>query len=109
MNYPTFWNLLLCVNMDVFFINMKKPAIALTVVVIALLMVTWIVKKVPMTTRNMIYMAFLLAYTCVLILPSMHERYGYLYEILAILVVYLQNRTLPCLLGMYLASFANYG
>lgn len=109
MNYPTFWNLLQSANMDAFYINMKKPAIALTVVVIALLMVTWIVKKVPMTTRNMIYMAFLLAYTCVLILPSMHERYGYLYEILAILVVFLQIRTLPCLVGMYLASFAIYG
>ena len=109
MNYPTFWNLLQSANMDAFYINMKKPAIALTVVVIALLMVAWIVKKVPMTTRNMIYMAFLLAYTCVLILPSMHERYGYLYEILAILVVFLQIRTLPCLFGMYLASFAIYG
>ena len=109
MNYPTFWNLLQSANMDAFYINMKKPAIALTVVVIALLMVAWIVKKVPMTTRNMIYMAFLLAYTCVLILPSMHERYGYLYEILAILVVFLQIRTLPCLVGMYLASFAIYG
>lgn len=109
MNYPTFWNLLQSANMDAFYINMKKPAIALTVVVIALFMVTWIVKKVPMTTRNMIYMAFLLAYTCVLILPSMHERYGYLYEILAILVAFLQIRTLPCLVGMYLASFAIYG
>ena len=109
MNYPTFWNLLQSANMDAFYINMKKTAIALTVVVIALLMVAWIVKKVPMTTRNMIYMAFLLAYTCVLILPSMHERYGYLYEILAILVAFLQIRTLPCLVGMYLASFAIYG
>lgn len=109
MNYPTFWNLLQSANMDAFYINMKKPAIALTVVIIALLMVTWIVKKVPLTTRNMIYMAFLLAYTCVLFLPSMHERYGYLYEILAILVVFLQLRTLPCLIGMYLASFAIYG
>ena len=109
MNYPTFWNLLQSANMDAFYINMKKPAIALTVVVIALLMVAWIVKKVPMTTRNMIYMAFLLAYTCVLILPSMHERYGYLYEILAVLVAFLQIRTLPCLVGMYLASFAIYG
>lgn len=109
MNYPTFWNLLQSANMDAFYIYMKKPAIALTVVVIALLMVAWIVKKVPMTTRNMIYMAFLLAYTCVLILPSMHERYGYLYEILAILVAFLQIRTLPCLVGMYLASFAIYG
>lgn len=109
MNYPTFWNLLQSANMDAFYINMKKPAIALTVVIIALLMVTWIVKKVPLTTRNMIYMAFLLAYTCVLFLPSMHERYGYLYEILAILVAFLQLRTLPCLIGMYLASFAIYG
>ena len=43
MNYPTFWNLLQSANMDAFYINMKKPAIALTVVVIALLMVAWIV------------------------------------------------------------------
>lgn len=109
LNYPSFWWLFQSHNMDAFYLNMKKPAMALTVVVIAVFMVVWMVKKIKLDTKNMIYISFLLAYTCVLFLPSMHERYGYLYEILAILVVFLQIKTLPCMVALYITSFAIYG
>ena len=45
----------------------------------------------------MLYCAFILAYTCVFFLPKMHERYGYLYEILAILIAFVDRKTIiPC-------------
>lgn len=109
VNYPTFWNLFQRYNFTSFYLTMKQPAIAITVVALACFMVIWIVKNVTMSTRHIIYMAFLLTYTCVLFLPSMHERYGYLYEILAVAVAFLQVKTLPCLIGMYIVSFAIYG
>lgn len=109
LNYPTFWNLFQDLFMDKFYLDMKKPAMAITVVVLGLFMVLWTSKKVELTKRNMIFMAFLMVYTCVLILPAMHERYGYLYEILAILIVFLEARTLPLLISMYIVSFAIYG
>lgn len=109
LNYPTFWNLFQDAFMDKFYLDMKKPAMAIVVVILGLLMVLWTVKKVELSRRNMIFMAFLMAYTCVLILPSMHERYGYLYEILAILIVFLEIKTLPFLISMYIVSFAIYG
>ena len=54
-------------------------------------------------------MAFLLIYTCVLFLPSMHERYGYLYEILAILLAVLIPKTIPLCVGLLCVSLNTYG
>lgn len=109
LNYPTFWNLFQNLDMDQFYLDMKKPAIAITVVILGAIMVNWIVKKVELNTKTMTYMAFLLAFTCVLFLPSMHERYGYLYEILAILILFMEIKTLPLFVGLYMVSFATYG
>lgn len=109
LNYPSFWNVFQDLDMDIFYLNMKKPAIAFTVAVLGLFMVTWAVRKVQLNVQNMIFMAFILVYACVLLLPSMHERYGYLYEILALLVVFLEIKTLPLMVILYLLSFSTYG
>lgn len=109
LNYPTFWNLFQDLFMDKFYLDMKKPAILLTVVILGIFMTVWLVKKVELNVRNMMYMAFLMAYTCVLFLPSMHERYGYLYEILALLILFFEVKTLPLLVPLYIVSFATYG
>lgn len=109
LNYPTFWNLFQNEFWDDFYLNMKKPAIAITIVILATFMLVWSRKKVELSSRNIIFMAFVLTYTCVLFLPSMHERYGFLYEILAIWILFLERKTLPCMLAMYITSFATYG
>lgn len=59
----------------------------------------------------MYIMAFLVVYTCVLFLPSMHERYGYLYEVMSILLaVMIPRMIMPCigLLGISLNTYSNY-
>ena len=53
-------------------------------------------------------MAFLIVFTCVLFLPNMHERYGYLYEILSILLVFFLPRTAWLSLGLHILSFRTY-
>ena len=61
------------------------------------------------TGQNLIRMAFLLAYTCMLFLPAMHERYGYPYEILAIVLAVLQPKTVALCAGLIGISLCTYG
>jgi Gpi18-like mannosyltransferase len=109
LNYPSFWNIFCNPNLDALYLNLKRPAMAMTVVILALIMIFWLVNKVNFDRKNMIFAAFILTYTCVLFLPAMHERYGYLYEILALLILFINKRTWPLVLVLYILSFVTYG
>ena len=50
-----------------------------------------------------------MVYTCVLFLPAMHERYGFIYELLALIIVFYDLRTLPLLVAMYYVDCTTYG
>lgn len=65
--------------------------------------------KTELSYRNVLYIAFLLTYTCVLFLPAMHERYGYIYEILGIMVLVENRKTIPLMIFMNIISLAAYG
>lgn len=80
-----------------------------TVFALAMLMVWWIRKAYVPTGKNLYMMAFLLVYTCVLLLPSMHERYGYLCEVLAIILAILIPKTIPLCVGLLAISINTYG
>lgn len=69
----------------------------------------WVMeKKIELTPANMIYIAFLSSYICVLLLPCMHERYGYIYEVLALIIVFINKKTIfPCI-GLQLISLRTY-
>lgn len=63
------------------------------------------------TPQGMIFLAFMSVYTCVLLLPGMHERYSYVAEMLAILVLLLWPQTLkyyPFLIGISLVTYGGY-
>lgn len=108
MNYPSFWVLL--ANMDsTYYDILKNLAIMLTFAILALMMIFYFIKRVELNFENMIYMAFLTTYTCVLFLPSMHERYDYLYIILGIILLFMDKRTLPLFLALSLNSVFTYG
>lgn len=108
MNYPSFWVLLS--NMDsTYYSILKNLAIMLTAAVLALMMIFYFIKRIELNYENMIYMAFLTTYTCVLFLPSMHERYDYLYVALGIVVLFIDKRTLPLFLALCLNSVYTYG
>ena len=109
MNYPSVW-LLLCQAQDpAQYAFLKLPAIVMTVFVLALLMIWWIRKSYQPSGMNLYMMAFLVVYTCVLFLPSMHERYGYLYEILAVVLAVLIPKTIPLCIGLVCISLSTYG
>lgn len=108
MNYPSFWTLV-CSNTYVGYENLKTVAMIFTVVALGALMAGWYVKRVRLTYKNMLYMAFILFYTCVLFLPGMHERYGFGYEILAMVIVFVNRRTILPLLALLFLSISTYG
>ena len=53
-------------------------------------------------------MAILVTYTCVFFLPAMHERYGYLYKILDIILAILIPGTLLLCVGLIVISLNTY-
>lgn len=109
MNYPSFWLLLKDVPVDGQVELYKDAAILFTICVLAGWMISWIVNRIQLSGRNMLYMAFILTFTCVLFLPTMHERYGYIYEILGVLILFFNKKTLPLLLSLNGISLMTYG
>lgn len=100
--YPSFWCFLSDQHGGDFndFYRYKIVAIIFTVIILAVLMLILLTKMKEMSMLNMIYCAFILAYTCVLFLPSMYERYGYFYEILAIAIACFKKKTIPLALSL---------
>lgn len=109
MNYPSFWVIFNDGILIDSYEAMKNTAIAVTVIALGILMVVWLEKKIALNMENMLYMAFLLAYTCVLFLPAMHERYGFVYEILAIAIAFVNKKTIPLLVSLCSISMVTYG
>lgn len=107
MGYPSFW-VMICSMTYVAYENLKTMAMVFTLVVLAALMLSWFVRKVKLSRTNMLYMAFLIVYTCILFLPGMHERYGFCYEILAIVIAFLKPKTIPLLLVLHVLTLNNY-
>ena len=109
-NYPSFWALTGSIIKDDthYFEVMRLCAYLFTIVVIAGLMIYWWYIKVEINKRNVIYMTFLLSYTCVLFLPSMHERYGFPYEVIGIVIMYLLPKTIIPWILLNMLSLETY-
>ena len=71
-------------------------------------MLVWLKKRVRIDLKNIMIMAFILSYTCVLLLPSMHERYGFIYEILALIIAFIDRKTVYLVCIMYAVTLITY-
>jgi len=65
-------------------------------------------KKVELTPLNLTYMSFLCIFICVFFLPHMRDRYGYIYEILAIVLCFTDRKTILPLIMIYISTLARY-
>lgn len=108
-NYPSIWLLLTAERNPAHFALMQLPAILTTVAILALLMLGWLRAKVETSGENIVFMAFLLAFTCVLFLPAMHERYSYMHEALAIVIACICPSTIPLCAALLGISMCTYG
>ncbi len=103
LNYPSFWNLLhLSYAFD------KLWCIGFTGLLLLILMILFSRKNALPDGKDFLWCAFLLSYTCVLFLPAMHERYGYLYEILALLLAFSSSIGWISVLSLQLLTLQTY-
>lgn len=109
MNYPSVWLLLSHAKEGSEYKLLSRAAMLLTVAVLAALMIYWLHHRVAAEGKNILVMAFLLAYTCILFLPAMHERYGYPCELLAVVLGVLMPKTLPLCASLVSISLCTYG
>lgn len=83
-------------------------AVMLSIAALLIFVLMLIKRDMRITRGNMIFILLWTAYTCVFFLPSMHERYGYFVELIAVLatVIYLRAIWIPA--GMILCTFPKY-
>lgn len=108
-NYPSFWRILNDGSYVDGYDTMKYVAMLFTVVVLGCYMYLWVHKKIKLTARNTLYMAFVLTYTTIFFLPAMHERYGFVYEALGIVIIFLCMKTIPLYLALMANTLVTYG
>ncbi len=108
-NYPTFWRILNDGTNSEGYLALKYFTILFTIIVLGIFVFTWVSSNVETSPANIIFMAFLFSYSSIFFLPSMHERYGYLYEILAIIIVFIYPKTIPLLVSLTCLSLTTYG
>ncbi|MBR6256831.1 MAG: DUF2029 domain-containing protein [Lachnospiraceae bacterium] len=96
MEYPSFWAFFPDLEADVFtdFYKFRNAAIVFTMMILIVLVAALLRRKEKYTDRELIYVALLLCLTTVFFLPCMIDRYGYIYEILAIVLIFLDKRSI---------------
>jgi len=111
-NYPSVWALFsdLSDNSSRYLLdNIKITTIILTFTILLIFMSILFIKKIDLNKKNSVYIAFIFIFTCVLFLPGMHERYGFAYEILAMIIAFMIPKTIPALLSITILSCITYG
>ncbi len=86
MNCPNLWALICDRNDSTYYYLFKNPSIVLTVLVLGAALALIIYKRVDIKNINNFMLASIwTVFTCLMFLSSMHERYGYLLDILTII------------------------
>ncbi len=108
VNYPSFWSLMTR-NLDgTYYGYLMLPAILLTFFVLLTEIVLWMRKETSITPRTGVAQCFLLAYTCVLFLPAMHERYDYLPLILGLILAFADPKTVLLYVALSVVNIKAY-
>lgn len=112
-NYPSLWALFSDLSesdLSRVFINSSKiAAIILTFIVLAVIMTVLFYRKIHLSEENIVNTAFIFVYTCVLFLPGMHERYGFLFEMLSLIICFKNKKMIPASALLIMISCITYG
>ena len=98
VNYPSLWALFLLnhgENNSDFYQENHIYALILTFTILLGIIAVMLGSGKKMQKTDAVKTAFFLIYTCVLFLPNMHERYGYLYIILGLIAVLQDRKMIP--------------
>lgn len=107
LEYPSFWAFFPNEDPDVFtdFYKFRNAAIVFTFMVLALLMYMMLRQEKAFDRCRLMYAAMVLCFTTVYFLPTMIDRYGYLYEILAIVLIFADRRSIIPAALLHLVMF----
>ena len=99
VNYPSIWLSMVDNFLPAMYEYVHPIAMVTTLTALGGWMIYVIIQKKKLSEPAFMALALLLTYTAVFFLPSMHERYGFVYEILAILYCFKNKRSvIPCIL-----------
>ena len=110
LNYNSFWNIIggwSGATGD--YAEFKMMATIFTVIILGMLLMCVLNSKRTMDLYRLILLLHISVYTCVLFLPSMHERYSYIYEVTAILLMFFDKKYFMYGIGVLLLSCMTYG
>lgn len=109
MNCPNF-NAMMCSGFDTKnYYLLKTFALCLTIAILLAVFAVIIVKKVDLSNLKIFMMtAIWSVWTCIMFLPSMHERYGYLLDILTIIFAVFTFKKVWAAVLCNLVSFRGY-
>ena len=108
LGYASFWNLLEATMSDKYYSNIKYFAILTAIVAIGLIMTYVLKSEKELDNIMLVKLAFILAYTCVLFLPAMHERYDYAYIMLALIIAFVDYKFIPISIVLNYISMRSY-
>lgn len=102
-NFPSIWNL---VTND--YTNFRNTAIFLTIAILGIELLLILHHKIEFNHQNMLSILILTMWTCMVFLPSLHDRYAYFLLILLLLATVLSFRMLVYLAGSEILILISY-
>lgn len=94
---------------SVFYKRIAPVLISLCILFLLFVLLSVLKSKRLLSAEYLLEIAFISAFGCFLLLPSMHDRYGYLAEVLGILLAVKNRKTIPLLLPMLCMTAMAYG
>jgi hypothetical protein len=108
MNYPSFVMTMAYDYMQKFYETATPIAFVIAMFALAFLMVAIIKLKPELTFENYILIALVMIFTAVFFMPAMHDRYGYVYEIIAIVYMFKNKKAIIPAILLILISTSTY-
>jgi len=102
-NYPNLY-ILLRGSYDDF----HKLAIWLTIAILGFMTIYILYKKWSICDLNILLLCMWCAFTCVMFLPSMHDRYGILLDVLSFVYCIIERKKIYMALGINFVSLISY-
>ena len=105
MNFPSFW-VLVGNNYDL----MSRLAIILTIFILGCGLFYILSQNIELSKpQPFLETAIWTVWTCLIFLQAMHERYGYLLEILLLILVFVNKKYFFCIIVAEISSILTYG
>lgn len=111
MNSSSFWNVIVSYwpGEKIDFFEYKMTATLFSIGLLGVIAIVLIRRQEKLDRNRMIELLHILVYTVVFFLPGMHDRYGYIYELTAIMLVFINKKFLLPAVGILLISGFSYG